>query len=120
MTNKEILDNFKSKYRITVSDYRPLCAEFVENMEGITIWTDEGDVILYFPKQRLMGRWKPCENSKDLPPSGTACLVTVECNGEKSVCVSTFDHGTGWSNLEYGERVILWMKLPEPWGGDEE
>lgn len=120
MTNKEILDDFRSKYQITVSDYRPLCAEFAENMEGITIWTDEGDVILYFPKQRLKGRWKPCESVKDLPPSGTACFVTVERNGEKSVCISTFDHGTGWSNLECGERVISWIKLPEPWGGEQD
>ena len=51
MTNKEILDDFKSKYQITVSDYRPLSAEFVEDMQGITIWTEAGDVILYFPKR---------------------------------------------------------------------
>ena len=63
-------------------------------------------------------RWMPCDES--LPPSGAACFVTVECSGEKSTCVSTFDHGTGWSNLEYGERVVSWMPLPKPWGGDEE
>lgn len=64
--------------------------------------------------------WNPCESAKDLPPSGTACFVTVECNGERSTCISVFDHGTGWSNLEHGERVISWMKLPEPWGGDSD
>lgn len=120
MTNKEILDDFRSKYKIPLADYRPLCIGFVKDMEGITIWTEEGDVILYFPKQRPIGRWKLCEGVKDLPPSGTACFVTVERNGEKSTCISTFDHGTGWSNLEYGERVISWINLPTPWGGDEE
>ena len=61
--------------------------------------------------------WKLCENSKSLPPSGTACFVTVECNGERNTCISVFDHGTGWSNLEHGERVISWMKTPEPYDG---
>lgn len=51
MTNREILGDFKSKYRVAVSDYRPLCADFVADMQGITIWTDKGDVILYFPKE---------------------------------------------------------------------
>ena len=62
-------------------------------------------------------RWMPCEES--LPSSGTACFVTVECSGEKSTCVSTFDHGVGWSNLECGERVVSWMKLPEAYDGWE-
>lgn len=62
--------------------------------------------------------WIPCKES--LPPSGTACFVTVECSGEKSTCISTFDHGTGWSNLEYGERVVSWMPLPEPYGGEQD
>ena len=56
MTNKEILDDFRSKYKIPLADYRPLCAEFVKDMEGITIWTGEGDVILYFPKRKT-GTW---------------------------------------------------------------
>lgn len=62
MTNEEILDDFRDKYKITVSDYRPLCTDFVKDMEGITIWTDEGDLILYFPKQRPIGRWKQNES----------------------------------------------------------
>lgn len=66
MTNKEILDDFKSKYQITVSDYRPLCAEFVEDMQGITIWTEEGDVILYFPKQETKAGVTPKGGENDL------------------------------------------------------
>ena len=63
-------------------------------------------------------RWIPCEES--LPQSGTACFVTTECGGERNTCISVFDCGTGWSNLEYGERVISWIKLPEPWGGERD
>ena len=62
MTNEEILDDFRSKYKIPLSDYRPLCTGFVKGKEGITIWTEEGDVILYFPKQRPIGRWKQNES----------------------------------------------------------
>lgn len=71
------------------------------------------------PTAECSDRWNLCEGAKDLPPSGTACFVTVECNGEKSVCISTFDHGTGWSNLEHGERVVSWMRLPEAYDGWE-
>ena len=83
-------------------DSRELIAEMVRNAPTIE------------PKPR----WIPC--AKDLPPSGTACFVTVECDGERNTCISTFDHGTGWSNLEYGERVISWIKLPDPYDGWEE
>lgn len=71
------------------------------------------------PTVECPGGWNLCESAMDLPPSGTACFVTVECNGEKSVCISTFDHGTGWSNLEHGERVVSWMRLPEAYDGWE-
>ena len=63
-------------------------------------------------------RWIPCEES--LPQSRTACFVTTECGGERNTCISVFDCGTGWSNLEYGERVISWINLPEPWGGERD
>lgn len=50
MTNKEILEIFKEKYpEMNISDYRPLSALFVEDMQGITIWTDKGDIIFFFP-----------------------------------------------------------------------
>ena len=83
-------------------DSRELIAEMVRNAPAI----EPGP------------RWIPC--AKSLPPSGTACFVTVECNGEKSTCISTFDHGIGWSNLEYGERVVSWMKLPDAYYGWED
>lgn len=52
MTNGEIYKLFKEKYPdIKISDYRPLANMFIPKTEGITIWTSEGDVILYFPKE---------------------------------------------------------------------
>ena len=50
MTNKEILEIFKEKYPETnISDYRPLSARFVKDMQGVTIWTEKGDIIFFFP-----------------------------------------------------------------------
>lgn len=50
MTNKEILEIFEEKYpQVAISDYRPLSALFVEDRQGITIWTDKGDIIFFFP-----------------------------------------------------------------------
>lgn len=68
--------------------------------------------------QDIEPRWIPCEES--LPQSRTACFVTTECGGERNTCISVFDCGTGWSNLEYGERVISWINLPDPWGGERD
>ena len=51
-TNGGIFKEFRDKYPdIKVNDYRPLYLGFVENLEGITIWTDKGDTFLYFPKK---------------------------------------------------------------------
>ena len=45
MTNGEIFKIFKEKYpQMNISDYRPLSSRFVTDMQGITIWTDEGDL----------------------------------------------------------------------------
>ena len=51
MKNAEILEIFRKNYpEVKVEDYRPLWTEFTENRQGITIWTENGDVILYFSK----------------------------------------------------------------------
>lgn len=51
-TNGEIFKEFCNKYPdIKVNDYRPLYLDFVKNLEGITVWTDNGDTFLYFPKK---------------------------------------------------------------------
>ena len=51
MTYGDILKDFRKKYDINVNDYRPADMHFVEGKCGITIWTDNGDVLLYFPKE---------------------------------------------------------------------
>lgn len=56
MTNRDIFAIFKSRYPdIKVDDYRPLWIEFVKDKEGITIWVDNGDMIMYFPKSDMRG-----------------------------------------------------------------
>ena len=53
MTNKDIFDIFQKRYpEIKTIDYRPLSNHlFRPTGYGITIWTEKGDVILYFPKE---------------------------------------------------------------------
>ena len=53
MTNGEILKIFNEKYPgIRNVDYRPLCPKmFTQNLTGITIWLENGDVIQYYPKE---------------------------------------------------------------------
>ena len=51
MTNKEILDVFTERYpNVSVNDYRPIADMYMpKGRQGITIWTDTNDVILFFP-----------------------------------------------------------------------
>ena len=50
MTNRDIMSIFKGRYsELKVDDYRPLCNEFVKGKEGITIWLENGDILMYFP-----------------------------------------------------------------------
>ena len=52
MTNKEIFEIFKERYpEIKVNDYRQFCPDFVNGKQTVTIWTDKGDIILFFPKE---------------------------------------------------------------------
>lgn len=51
MTNKEIMKLFCERYGIKIQDYRPLSDMFTPSTPGITIWTEEGDTIMYFPKE---------------------------------------------------------------------
>ena len=56
MTNKDIMSIFKSRYpELKVDDYRPLWTEYVRDKKGITIWLDNGDILLYFPKIDMRG-----------------------------------------------------------------
>lgn len=52
MTNEEIMNQFAEKYPdMNFIDYRPLIMDYVEGKEGIIIWLDNGDCIIYFPKE---------------------------------------------------------------------
>ena len=50
-TFKDILNQFKQTYSfIEVIDYRPVCYELFEKDKiGITIWTTNNDMIVYYP-----------------------------------------------------------------------
>ena len=52
MTNKEIYIIFMTRYpNMPIDDYRPLSNIHRPKGQGITLWTDNGDMILYFPKE---------------------------------------------------------------------
>lgn len=53
MTNEQIMNIFKENYpEMEIDDYRPLVLDFAHDKKGITIWTKNGDLIFYFPKQQ--------------------------------------------------------------------
>ena len=51
MTNRDIYKMFCNEYQnISVADYRPLAGNvFTENRQGITLFMENGDILLYFP-----------------------------------------------------------------------
>lgn len=53
MTNSDLLKIFNEKYpELKNIDYRPLCpVMYTNDLVGITIWLDNGDVIQYYPKE---------------------------------------------------------------------
>lgn len=51
MTNSEIMKIFRERYGIKTQDYRPLHSLYIPDTEGIVIWTEQGDVLIFFPKQ---------------------------------------------------------------------
>lgn len=53
MTYSDLLDIFKNTYPfMKVTNYRPVCRELFEaGKVGITIWLENGDMIVYYPKQ---------------------------------------------------------------------
>lgn len=53
MTNRDIAKLFHVKYPdMRIQDYRYLCHEmFTNDLYGITIWLENGDVIEYYPKE---------------------------------------------------------------------
>lgn len=55
LINEELFSLFKENYpNIEVEDYRPLCPQlFTTNLQGITIWLKNGDIIQYYPRQKI-------------------------------------------------------------------
>ena len=51
MTYKDIMLLFSQRYNIKIKDYRPASDMYVPNSAGITVWTEEGDTLLFFPKE---------------------------------------------------------------------
>ncbi len=57
MTNEDLYRLFRSTYpEIKPVDYRPAESMFVKGRVGITIWTDNGDMLMYFPNQDTLNR----------------------------------------------------------------
>lgn len=55
MTIEECLDKFHDTFPFAeVDDYRPICHElFEKGKEGLTIWLKNGDMIVYYPKDKM-------------------------------------------------------------------
>lgn len=51
MTYKDIMLLFSQRYNIKIKDYRPAYDMYVPYSAGITVWTEEGDTLLFFPKE---------------------------------------------------------------------
>ena len=51
LTFSEVVELFEDRYKATADDYRPLSELFLENKRGVTIWLDNGDLVLYCPKE---------------------------------------------------------------------
>jgi Lar family restriction alleviation protein len=51
MTYKDIMLLFSQRYNIKIKDYRPASDMYVPYSAGITVWTEEGDTLLFFPKE---------------------------------------------------------------------
>lgn len=51
MNFQDIADLFEDKYRANVDDFRPICDLFLEDKRGATLWLDNGDMIIYCPKE---------------------------------------------------------------------
>lgn len=54
MTFDDLLNKFSSTFPFAeIDDYRPVCHElFEKDKVGITIWLKNGDMVVYYPKQK--------------------------------------------------------------------
>ena len=51
MTNGDLMSIFRQRFpNLTPVDFRPPSTDYVGNRVGLTIWLDNGDIILWFPQ----------------------------------------------------------------------
>lgn len=54
MTYDELLDKFADTFPLAeIDDYRPACSIYQEGKVGITIWLKNGDMVVYYPRQKV-------------------------------------------------------------------
>lgn len=51
MSYRDLAELFEERYKANVDDFRPICDLFLEDKRGVTIWTDNGDMIIFCPKE---------------------------------------------------------------------
>lgn len=104
LTNSDILKLFKEKYPdIKVSDYRQLNWLYVDSKIGITIWTDNGDMILYFPKisnEKWLSERKLEEKARFLT---TICRDSITQSGgkHKTTYDQDFEYWKNWLSEDH-------------------
>lgn len=51
LTNGDLMDIFRERFpELHPIDFRPPSGEYAKDKKGLTIWLDNGDIILWFPK----------------------------------------------------------------------
>ena len=85
MTNHEILEIFRDRKVIEVKDYRPLDADLLpKNKQGIIIWTEQGDTLVFFPgmhkTKRPAGKRTRFEAITESPTRLAYFLQDVRCD----------------------------------------
>lgn len=54
MTDKDIINIFKARYpMLKIYNYKSCWASGVNNVDGLIIGLDNGDVLIYFPKTSI-------------------------------------------------------------------
>lgn len=91
MTNEEIYKKF-CDLNIPYNDYRPLYTECVNGRQGITVFLDNGDIILYFPKNQ-----ESKKGDKQMNWISVNDRMPTDEEKEYLLCVkSTVSHGDKW------------------------
>lgn len=63
-------------------------------------------------EQCNLSKWIPC--NERLPKENGFYLVTITDGEQIAVCKMPFV-GSEWKDNWFGDEVIAWMPLPEPW-----